>query len=59
MNTAFDDHPKEPIPVYVDMAGFDPVWITVTTEDAYAAERGSLQSSNEKGQEDTTCLQGE
>ncbi len=37
MNVDFDDPAKKSkIPVHVDMAGLDPVWVTVTTEDAYA-----------------------
>jgi len=37
MNTDFDD-PKKPIWTPVDMAGWDPVWHSTTTEDAYAGE---------------------
>jgi len=38
MNTCFDDPPEEPIPVHVDMAGFDPVWHVTTWEEAYAIQ---------------------
>ena len=41
MNTDYEDPPEEiRIPVHVDMAGYDPVWVTVTTEDAYALSLG-------------------
>lgn len=44
MNTSFDDPPEEiKIPVHVDMAGWDPVWVSVSTEEAYA-----LQEDNER-----------